>query len=84
MPRVNVEFYDLPNGTCPAEEFLDSLDLKMQAKMVRTIELLEENGNELRAPYSKHLEEGIFELRAQVGNNISRVMYFFFDGEMPY
>ena len=25
-------------------------------------------------------EDGIFELRAQVGNNISRVMYFFFDG----
>ena len=41
MAKVNVEFYDLPNGTCPAEEFLDSLDLKMQAKMVRTIELLE-------------------------------------------
>lgn len=80
MAKVNVEFYDLPNGTCPAEEFLDSLDLKMQAKMVRTIELLEENGNELRAPYSKYLEDGIFELRAQVGNNISRVMYFFFDG----
>ena len=80
LAKVNVEFYDLPNGTCPAEAFLDSLDLKMQAKMIRTIELLEENGNELRAPYSKHLEDGIFELRAQVGNNISRVMYFFFDG----
>lgn len=80
MSKVNVEFYDLPNGTCPAEEFLESLDLKMQAKMVRTIELLEQNGNELRGPYSKYLEDGIFELRAQVGNNISRVMYFFFDG----
>ena len=80
MSKVNVEFYDLPDGTCPAAVFLDSLDLKMQAKMVRTIELLEQNGNELRAPYSKYIDDGIFELRAQVGNNISRVMYFFFDG----
>ena len=80
MSKVNVEFYDLPDGTCPAVVFLDSLDLKMQAKMVRTIELLEQNGNELRAPYSKYIDDGLFELRAQVGNNISRVMYFFFDG----
>ena len=80
MSQVNVEFYDLPDGSYPAEAFLESLDKKMQAKMMRTIDLLERNGNELRAPYSKHIEDGIFELRAQVGNNISRVMYFFFDG----
>ena len=27
--------------------------------------------------YSEHLEDGIFELRAKVGSNISRVLYFF-------
>lgn len=27
--------------------------------------------------YSKHLDDGIFELRAKVGSDISRVMYFF-------
>ena len=75
-----MDFYDLPDGSCPAEVFLESLDVKMQAKMLRTIELLERNGSELRAPYSKYLEDGILELRAQAGNNISRVMYFFFDG----
>ena len=30
--------------------------------------------------YSKYLEDGIFELRGKVGNNISRVMYFFYVG----
>ena len=29
-------------------------------------------------PYSKHLSEGIFELRAKVGSDITRVLYFFY------
>ena len=80
MAKVKVEFYDLPDGTYPAEEFLESLEIKMQAKMVRTIKMFEENGTDLRKPYSEYLCDGIFELRAKVGSNISRVMYFFFDG----
>ena len=80
MAKVKVEFYDLPDGTYPAEEFLESLEIKMQAKMVRTIKMFEENGTDLRKPYSEYLRDGIFELRAKVGSNISRVMYFFFDG----
>lgn len=80
MPKVQAILYDLPDGSYPAQEFIDSLDLKMQAKMLRTIALLQENGTDLRMPYSEHLEDGIFELRAKVGSNISRVMYFFFDG----
>lgn len=34
----------------------------------------------LREPYSKPLEDGIFELRVKVGSDISRVLYFFFVG----
>ena len=52
----------------------------MRAKMLRTVQLLQALGFELREPYSKPLEDGIFELRAQVGNNISRVLYFFVYG----
>ncbi len=80
MGKVNVIFYDLPDGSYPAQEFIDGLDLKMQAKMIRTIVLFQENGTDLRKPYSEHLRDGIFELRAKVGSNISRVLYFFFDG----
>ncbi len=50
----------------------------MRAKMVKTIELLENNGPNLRLPYSEYLGEGIFELRAKVGSDISRELYFFF------
>lgn len=80
MAKIQAILYDLPNGTYPAQDFIDSLDLKMQAKMLKTIALLQDNGTDLRMPYSEHLEDGIFELRAKVGSNISRVMYFFFDG----
>lgn len=81
MPKVKVIFYDLPDGSMPAQEFLDNLEIKMQAKMVRTIAFLQENGSDLREPYSEYLQDGILELRAKVGTNISRVLYFFFDGK---
>ena len=46
--------------------------------MASMISLLQENGYNLREPYSKHLSEGIFELRAKAGSDITRVMYFFY------
>ena len=81
MHGFEVIFYEKPDGTEPAKEFLQSLNIKMRAKMVRTIELLEMNGYQLREPESKLIEDGIFELRAKVGTDISRVMYFFTDGQ---
>lgn len=48
--------------------------------MAKEIDLLQDVGNELREPYSKHLNDGIFELRAKIGSDISRVLYFFFIG----
>lgn len=80
MQEFEVIFYDLPDGHEPARAFIDSLDIKMRAKMVRTIALLQNNGTSLREPYSKALEDGIFEVRAKVGSDISRVLYFFFVG----
>lgn len=81
MRGFEVPFYEKPDGSEPAKEFLQSLNIKMRAKMVRTIELLEKNGNQLREPESKLIEDGIFELRAKVGTDTSRVMYFFTDGQ---
>ncbi len=78
MARFEVEFYEKENGDQPAKEFLLGLDTKMRAKMVDTIAILADNGYELREPYSKHLSEGIFELRAKAGSDISRVLYFFY------
>ena len=78
MAEFEVTFYEKLNGDCPVEEFILSLDVKMRAKMLGLLELLEEKGNQLREPYSKHLEDGIFEIRCKVGNDITRVLYFFY------
>ena len=80
MKQFEIIFYDKTDGTEPAKDFLMELDIKMRAKMVRTIEILQNNGVSLREPYSKSLNDGIFELRAKVGSDISRVLYFFFVG----
>jgi phage-related protein len=75
-----IVFYDSEDGKCPIQEFLDSLEPKMLAKTLRTIDLLENNGPQLREPYSKMLEDGIFELRTKQSSDITRVLYFFFAG----
>ena len=80
MQEYDIEFFEKADGTEPAKEFLLSLDAKMRAKMFRTIELLRNNGADLREPYSKPLGDSIFELRAKVGSDISRVLYFFVVG----
>ena len=53
--------YDTEDERCPVQELLDSLEPKLLAKTLRTIDLLEMNGPLLREPYSKPLENGIFE-----------------------
>ncbi len=78
MQKFEVVFYEKDDGQCPVEDFLKKIDVKMRAKMVGLLEILEEKGNILREPYSKHLEDGIFELRCKVGSNITRVLYFFY------
>ena len=44
----------------------------MKAKMFHLVDMLENYGNELREPYSKHLGDGI------LGTDITRVLYFFY------
>lgn len=78
MTEFEVSFFEKEDGSCPVEEFILGLDVKMQAKLVGLLEILQEKGNALREPYSKHLDDGIFELRCKVGSNITRVLYFFY------
>lgn len=46
--KFDVEFYRKQNGECPIEDFLDQLDHKIRAKVLRDLELLEARGKELR------------------------------------
>jgi phage-related protein len=80
VQEYEIEFYDKADGSEPAKEFILALDAKMRAKVVRTVGLLREEGPSLREPYSKHLEDGIFEIRTKFGSDITRVLYFFVIG----
>ena len=78
--HYDVEYYEKADGSRPAEDFILSQDAKMQAKIFATLELLEIKGPGLREPFSKPLGDGIFEVRAKQGSDISRVLYFFVVG----
>lgn len=78
LPVGAVSAYEKEDGQSPVEDFINGLDVKMRAKMYGLLSILQEKGNTLREPYSKHLDDGIFELRCKVGNNITRVLYFFY------
>ena len=80
MEYFKVIFYDKEDGTEPVKDFILGLDKKMRAKVMKELKMLSLNGMELREPYSKPLDDGIFELRAQSGSDITRVLYFFFVG----
>ena len=77
MSIYSIEYFEKNDGSMPAEEFILSQDFKMQAKIFRQLELLEMKGRDLREPYSKYLNDGIFELRTKQGNDVTRILYFF-------
>jgi len=58
------------------ETFIESLTEKEIAKVIRTIELLEEFGNKLGMPHSRHMDDGLLELRIR-GKREIRIFYCF-------
>jgi phage-related protein len=58
------------------EEFLSSLNEKEVAKAIKTIELLEEFENNLGMPHSRHMSDGLLELRIR-GTREIRIFYCF-------
>ncbi len=64
----------------PMIEFLDSLHVKERAKVFAYMEKLVELKNAELQPkenLSKHLTEGIFEMRVTFESRIARVLYFY-------
>ena len=81
-----VMFYETADGRSELWDFLEELrmkaatnkDARIQHKQITLyIQLLQENGTRLNENITKHLEDGIWELRP--GNN--RVFYFFFEND---
>lgn len=78
MHKFDVKFYKTSGGDIPVIEIIDKLSKKLQAKILRSIELLREYGDDLKEPYSKKIKDGIFELRISQGSDTVRIFYFYF------
>lgn len=80
-------FYTTDKGNSPVIDFLNSLNPKLRSKTTTKLMLLQENGYLLSEPDVKKLklnykedELAIWELRSKLGSNITRIFYFFWDG----
>ncbi len=80
MDEFRVDFVELDSGNIPYEKFLKSLPLRESAEIYAMIEELRLKLSKGEIPpkkVSKHIREGIFELRVSHYNKISRSFYFF-------
>lgn len=77
-----IRFYRTESGSCPAEQFIDSLQGKQARKVVWVLNLLEELDT-IPSRYFKKLAntEDLWEARIDFGSDTFRLLGFF-DGNM--
>jgi hypothetical protein len=78
-PTYQVELYREESGYCQVETWLKKLaksNPKTAAKAVWLLDLLAAEGPALAAPYVKHIEGPIWELRAKRGTDAIRIYYW--------
>ncbi len=80
----DIILYQKENGNVPVQDFILSLNPKQQAKAERSIVLLQSHGPFLPEPYARAISgktyKGLWELRVQFANDISRIFYFTYTG----
>lgn len=77
--EYKVKFYrNSRTGKSPVLEYMESLDYKEKAKILKYVEFLREQRGYLDEPYSKHIRGKIRELRVGFGRNRFRIFYFTF------
>jgi phage-related protein len=83
--NYEVIFYEDDRGRSPIKDFLESLDAKansnkqakqLLSKFILYIEILEKSGTRSGLPYTKHIGNGIWELRPKD----HRVFFFGWEG----
>ncbi len=78
MNKREVKFYRTEDGTCPTQEFLDSLPDKVAQKVAWVLKLIQDL-EMIPSTYFKKLEatEDLWECRVQLGSNAYRFLAFF-------
>lgn len=70
-----IDFY---NGV---EDTITEMPPKIQARMIRLLELMEVHGANLGAPHTTPMGDGLFELRAKAKEGIGRALFCYMKGE---
>jgi len=73
----NIIYYEMGDGTCPIEDFIDARPENNRAKIFNWLAQLEEHGPNLPRPFADLLEDGIHELRIKLSGEQIRIIYFF-------
>ena len=73
-----IEFYELPGGRCPVENFLSTLDERKDLPYImNSLDSLAEFGYQLKRPHADYLRDKIYELRINTRNGQFRLLYFY-------
>lgn len=75
-----VEYYRDANGREPVADFIDTLPVAAQAKVLRRISLLADYGVLLKEPYTKQIRGKLRELRIKDSRGAVRLLYFTYTG----
>ncbi len=71
-----VVFYETAQGDRPAEEWLRQQAAKVQARLARILDMLEERGTNVKEPYVSHLRGKLWEVRVEHQRVQHRLLYF--------
>ena len=72
-----IVIYREDSGRAPFLDWFDRLPEKAKVQCRARLELLMEQGHQLRRPAADYLRDGIYELRARAGQVQYRMLYFF-------
>ena len=74
----SIDFYD------GVEDAIVDMPPRMQARMLRLLELMGEHGANLGAPHTTPMGDGLFEVRAKAKEGIGRALFCYMKGEHIY
>ena len=66
------------------EDAIIEMPPKIQARMIRLLELIEAHGANLGAPHTEPMGDGLFEIRAKAKEGIGRGLFCYMKGKHIY
>ncbi len=79
--KWEIDFYQDSQGNIPAQDFICQQSAKVEAKILRYIDLLQDFGLSLGQPYIEKLTgSDVWELKIRYSSNRYRILYFAFSG----